>query len=103
MLAIGLLEAIAFGLDGMPDETSRVIDLLDDIDEKSDKKRKKGISIYSKPVCVINKVPTFKNSKSINLFNINLIQRLKSSDKSYNGSSRINETNCTSSRKNYRK
>ena len=36
MLAIGLLEAIAFGLDGMPDETSRVIDLLDDIDEKSD-------------------------------------------------------------------
>ena len=73
------------------------------IDEKFDKKRKKGMSIYSKPVCVINKVPTVKNSKSINLFNINLIQRLKSSDKSYNGSSRINETNCTSSRKNYRK
>ena len=72
-----------------------------DIKGKSDKKRKKATNIYFKPVCAINKVPTFKDYKTITLLDAKLKQ-LKNSNISYN-CSMINETNCTSNRKNIRK
>ena len=64
---------------------------------KSNKKETNGPNVYSKPVLSINQVPSFKNSKTIAILNVNL-QHLKTSDNSHNGS-RIHETNYTSGKK----
>ena len=65
---------------------------------RSSRKTRIGNSIYSKPVFSISQAPSFKNTKTIQSFNINL-PHLKTAENSHNGS-RVNETNYTSSRNN---
>ena len=63
---------------------------------RSNRRSKVGNSIYSKPVFSINQAPSFKNTKTIQSFNINSYHQ-KTAENSHNGS-RVNETKYTSSR-----